>query len=434
MHILSWEYIKEKWAHAGFQKYFQNLGWMFFARLGSMVISFFATIYIARNLGPTNYGELSYAISFVSIFSFIAALGIDQVLYRELIQNPDKKNLYMGSALVLRLTAALVSVFLCTAFALFYSPKYVSLYLIFLLSLGFIFNSFQIIGYEFQSHVQSKLPSLLSLFIAMVLNVLKIIVIILDQGVVYLGLILLLESILFACGYLYFRTKMYGTLLEWKYDKSIATKILTDSWPLMFSAAFAVIYGRIDQIMIKNMLDATSVGLYDAAVRLSEVWYFIPATMAASLFPAIINARKTSVGMYHARVQKLVLLLTAISIFIAFPIWALSPYIVHLIFGSAFSGAIIVLQIYVWSNVSIALSSVINLYLIAENRRKILFFTSFFAMLTNVILNIYLIPTYGISGAAIATLISYSIPCIIVFITPTTRKLFMYDKIDSNEI
>ena len=50
---------------------------------------------------------------------------------------------------------------------------------------------------------------------------------------------------------------------------------------------------KIDQVMIKEMLGAEAVGQYAAAVRLSEVWYFIPIIIASSLFPAIVILKKS---------------------------------------------------------------------------------------------------------------------------------------------
>ncbi|MES3005347.1 MAG: flippase [Patescibacteria group bacterium] len=423
MKTLSWNYIQEKWSHTGFQKYFRNLGWMFFGRIASMAISFIATAYIARNLGPANYGELSYAISFVSIFSFIAVLGIDQVLYRDLIHFPEKKNQYMGSAFVLRIGASVIAILLCTFFAVWFSPKDVSFFLIFLLSLSFIFNTFQIINYEFQANVQSKFPSLLTLYVTILLNILKILVIVFGQGVIYLAFVLLLESVFYAAGYLYYRAKFYGMISQWSFDKEIAKKILHDSWPLIFSSAFALIYARIDQIMIKNMMDASSVGLYDAAVRLSEVWYFIPSIISSSLFPAIINAKNTSEKTYYKRIQKLALLLVGLSVLISLPVMFLSDFIVRLVYGQAFIGAVLILQVYIWSNVATSLNSVVNLYLVTENFKKMLLFSTFAGMLTNVVLNIYFIPKYGTIGAAYATLISYAVPFLSIFVLPRARKL-----------
>ncbi len=80
--------------------------------------------------------------------------------------------------------------------------------------------------------------------------------------------------------------------LQWRFDKEIGKKIVKDSWPLMFASLMIVVYMKIDQIMLKNMLDATQVGIYAVAVRLSEVWYFIPVLITQSIFPAVINAKK----------------------------------------------------------------------------------------------------------------------------------------------
>lgn len=421
-----WAYLREKIRHPGFQKYSKNTAWMFAGKIGSMIVSFLATIYIARNLGPTNYGELSYAVSFVSIFSFIAVLGIDQILYRDLINYPEQKNKYMGSALGLRLGASIIAIILCLIFAFIFSPKDVSFYLIFLISITFIFNSFNIISIEFQSNVESKTPSLLSLYVTIVLNILKILVIVFGKGVIYLAFVLLLEAVLYAIGYLFYRTKFYGFISDWSFDKKIAVSILKDSWPLIFSSAFALIYARIDQIMIKNMMDAKSVGLYDAAVRLSEVWYLVPNIIVISMFPAIINAKKVSEEIYHNRIKRLGILLVILSVLIALPTVLLSKFIIQIVFGSAFLGAILILQIYIWSNISTSLNMLANYYLVAENHKKTLFFSSFIGMGTNVILNLFLIPRYGMAGAAFATLISYSIPFILIMIITKTRSIIKY--------
>lgn len=421
--MFSVAYIKDKWAQAGFQKYLQNMGWLFFGRLAGMVISFLATAYIARNLGPSNYGELSYAVSFVSIFSFLAVLGIDQVLYRDLIQHPEDRGRYMGSALALRLVASVLAAVLCGGFALWFSPRDISLFLIFLLSFSFILNAVQIINYEFQANVQSKFPSVLSLYVTIAINVLKILVIVFGKGVIYLAIVLLLESLFYGIGYLYYRLKIYGTMSTWSFDKQIAIKLLKDSWPLTFSSAFAVIYARIDQVMIKNMMDSASVGLYDAAVRLSEVWYFVPGIIASSLFPAIMNAKKVSEELYRSRIRKLAVLLVLLAVLVALPVSIFAGFIIKLVFGSAFLGAVLILQIYIWSNVATSLNSVMSTYLIAENFNKMLLFSTFAGMAANIFLNLFLIPKYGTAGAAMATLISYAIPCLSVFIIPEARKL-----------
>ncbi|MCF7865666.1 MAG: flippase [Candidatus Pacebacteria bacterium] len=404
--------LKNKYLRAmegpGFIKYLKNSGWMFVARVVSLVISFFVTTYIARYLGPYNYGQLSYAISFVALFSFISTLGIDSVLYREILRYSEKKDIYIGSALVLKLLAGLLASLLSIITAYLTGTHDVALLLIAIISFTFIFNSFNIIVFEFQAAVESKIPSIIAVVVTLILSFAKVAVVVFDKGIIYLSLVLLLESILYAGLYIVFRIKKYGSISNWSFDKNIAVSIMKDSWPMMFGSAFALVYARIDQVFIKSLVDVQSVGIYDAAVRLSEVWYFLPNILLASLFPAIMNARGTNLSTYYKRMKYVLLLMIILSFSIAIPTTFFAKEIVHIVFGPAFIGSYIILQIYIWSLAGTYINHAISYFLIAENYRKMIFTSSLVGMILNVILNILLIPRYGISGAAIATLISYT--------------------------
>jgi O-antigen/teichoic acid export membrane protein len=423
MYILSWTYIKEKWANEGFQKYFKNTGWMLTSRVLSMTVSLLTTIYVARNLGPTNYGQLSYAISFVGIFGFIATLGIDNVLYRELINKPYKKKEYLGSAIIIKFFAGLVAMFLTIAFGYYFGQDDVSKILILILSGTFIFNSFQIIGFEFQAQVKSKYPSIIGLIVAIILNVLKVLVVFLNRGVIYLALVLLLEPILYSIFYWFaYEKKIEGKVSELVFNKQAAKTLLLDSWPIIFTSAFALVYGRIDQVLIKNMVDAHAVGIYSSAVTIAEAWYFLPVLITSSLFPAIINAKKTSEEIYYARLKKLALFLTGIAVSVSLCVTIAAPFIMKIIYGSAFINGSIILKIYVWACVGTSLIYLTNNYLVAENNKKGLIILTFVPMALNIVLNLLWIPKYGIVGSAYATLISYSLAPISILVFKNDRQ------------
>lgn len=393
----------------GFIRYLKNSGWMFVTRVLSLAISFFVTTFVARYLGPYNYGQLSYATSFVAIFSFISTLGIDSVLYREILKHQDKKDTYIGTALVLKILAGLLASLLSILGAYLTGIHDIALLLITIISFTFIFNSFNVIIYEFQAAVESKIPSIIAVVVTLILSIGKIAVVMLDKGVIYLSFVLLLESILYAILYLVFRIKRYGSISKWSFDKTIAVSIIKDSWPMMFGTAFALVYARIDQVFIRSLIDVQSVGIYDAAVRLSEVWYFLPNVLLVSLFPAIMNARNTNLDIYHKRIKYVLLLMIILSVGIAIPATLFAQDIVHIVFGPAFIGSYIILQIYIWSLVGTYVNLALSYFLIAENYRKMIFTSSLVGMTVNVILNLLLIPIYGISGAAIATLVSYTV-------------------------
>lgn len=419
-------YIKEKWKHEGFQKYLRNTGWMLVSRILSMSASFLTTIIIVRKLGPENFGQLSYAVSFVSIFSILATLGIDNVLYRDLIKNPDKKREFLGSALFIKLLAGSFTALLIIISTIFWGENDVSKLLILILSGTFVFNAFQVINYEFQARVESKYPAIASLVITIILSIVKIILIFSGKGVIYLAFVLLLESLLYSIFYwVTYERKFGGKILELKFDKKISVSLLTDSWPIIFTSAFVLIYSRIDQILIKYLMDASSVGLYAAAVAIAEVWYFIPNIIMSSVFPAILNAQKTSVEIYHERIKKLSLLLLILAVSVASVTTIFAPLIIRIIYGDAFIPAATVLIIYVWAGVGTSLGILATNYLIAENKRKILAFMTFVPMVINVMLNLILIPKYGIEGSAYATLVSYMLGPISIMLFKGPRGIFL---------
>jgi O-antigen/teichoic acid export membrane protein len=178
---------------------------------------------------------------------------------------------------------------------------------------------------------------------------------------------------------------------------------------LMLSGIVVMIYMRIDQIMIKHMINEEAVGYYAVAVRLCEAWYFIPVTLCNSIFPAIVNAKNVSEEFYNNRMQKLYDLLTWLAIGIAVPVTVFSSQIIQLLFGNEFSAASPVLTIYIWAGVAVFLGVASSQYLINENLTKLSFIRSFVGMVINVALNFILIPEYGIIGSAVATLVSYTV-------------------------
>jgi O-antigen/teichoic acid export membrane protein len=257
------------------------------------------------------------------------------------------------------------------------------------------------------------------------LNILKIVTIYCNKGVIYLAGIVILEPILYSIGYAYLKSHFYKDLRALRYKKETILLILSDSFPLIFASAFFLIYSRIDQVMLKNMIGAEAVGLYDSAVRISELSYFIPQLILVSLLPAVVNAKNISLLIYYARVKKLLVLILVISIAIALGTTIISKYLLLTIFGEKFLGALPALYICAWSTIGASLNSFAQQIFVIENSTKNISISAFLGMITNITLNLILIPIYGISGAATATLISYAIPFLSLFLFKKTRSVLM---------
>jgi O-antigen/teichoic acid export membrane protein len=278
-----------------------------------------------------------------------------------------------------------------------------------MISLTLFGAAWQIITYSFQAKVQMKYPALITLGIGLILSGAKLAVIYFDKGIIYFAGILLLESLLYALFYMYVYHRRYHLLFTWRPRLPMMRSIFLASLPLMLSTVSIMIYARIDQVMLRHYIDVTAVGIYDAAVRLSDVWYIIPNVILGALFPAIINARSTSPALFRRRVLSCALLLLVLNLAIILPTNLLAPYIIELLYGSAFIGTATVLSIYIWSLIGFSLGQLMNTYLIAENYLGIYLYASVATVIINILLNMLLIPRYGVNGAALATLVSYSL-------------------------
>ena len=407
---------------SGFKKYSLNTGWLFFNNIFGMVIGLFVGVYVARYLGPNNYGLFNYAASFVGLFLAIAALGLDDIVVRELIKDEKKRDELLGTTFVLKIISSILVLMIIVIAVRFTNNDSFTNLLIFIIAIGTIFQSFAVIQLYFQSRVLSKYTVFAQTFTVILCSVIRLLLVHLNMGLMYFAMVTLLRNIVFASGLIVLYIKQKLNLFNWRPKLDLAKKLLSDSWPLMLSGIAITIYMKIDQVMIKNMLDAKAVGNYAVAVKLSEVWLFIPMAITNSLFPAIINAKKISEKLYHERLQKLYDLMTWLSIGISLPIMLLSTKIIELLFGIQYQEAAGVLKIYVWAGVFGFLGVASSQYLLAENYIKIEALRTVIGAIVNIILNIVLIPIYKIQGAAIATVISYFVSTFVIVLIPKTYK------------
>lgn len=404
-----------------FKKYFANTSWLFAEKITRLVLGFVIGIYMIRFLGPERFGTLSYAISFVGLFSALGTLGLDSIASRELVKTPERKNEILGSVFGLRIIGAIVAIFFTIFSAYFSGDTSETMLMILIIAVSMIFQSFAVIEYYFQSQVKARYSVLVQISTLLISGAFKIILMVLNAHLVWFACIQLLESIVLAVGFISVYRKQGFTLVKWKYNKTLAVGLLKDSWPLILSGVVIAIYMKVDQVIIKKMLDETQTGLYAAAVRLCETWYFIPMAFTASLYPAIIKARQMSEEVYFSRLQKLYDILAWIAISIALPVTLFSGPITRILLGEEYAAASTVLTIYIWAAVPTFLGVASSQYLITENLTRLSFYRTLAGMIVNVILNLIFIPIWGINGSAFATLISFSIATLAI---ATSRKTF----------
>jgi len=393
-------------ASPGFRKYFANTSWLLGERVLRMVVSLFVGIYVARYLGPERFGLLSYSLSFVMLFSSLSSFGLDDILVRELVQRPEQRNNLLGTVFWLKVCGTIV---MGTAIALvlkFKAEDQQTYWMIAIITFGFLFQATNVVDFYFQSQVQSKFAVRAQAIQLILTSLFKIYLVWNQAELIWFAFALMLDQVVVAVLFLL----VYHWKIEWfpflSFTWIQAKKLMIDAWPLIFAGMVVSVYMKIDQVMLKEMLDAKAVGVYAAAVKLCEAWYFVPTAVIASLFPAIITARKNSETLYEERVQKLYDLMVWVAVAVALPTTLLADWVILILYGIDFQEAADVLRIYIWAGVFVTLGIASSKWLIAENLQRYLFFRTILGALLNVGFNLWLIPIYGIKGAAIATLVA----------------------------
>ncbi|MFA6065195.1 MAG: flippase [archaeon] len=403
------------------QKILSNMGWLTFDRFFRMGVGVIVSIWLARYLGPAEFGIWNFAIAFVALFGVFSGLGLDSIIIRELVKNPSKQNTILGTAFFLKLFASIVAIISILILSLLFVGDFTKTIFITIISSGMLLGSFDVIDFWFQSEVASKFVVTarnISFFLA---SVLKIVFILLSFSLIWfvlLGVFETLVSAILLVG-MYLKKKQHFSV--WSFDFAFAKSLVKDSWPLILSGFAVILYMRIDQVLIGQLMGDSSVGLYSAAVKIAEIWYFVPGIIIASLFPAIIKNRTSNYPQYLERLQKLYAFMFWIPLSIAIFVSIFSNQIITLLYGVEYISAAPVLSIYVWSGIFVFLGVAVGQFLLAENLTKISLVTTLLGAITNIILNLIWIPQYGMVGAAFATLISYALATFSVVIFKKAR-------------
>ena len=391
----------------GLQAILGNSAWQVADKIVRMGVAVLVRLWVARYLGPHGFGRLNYAIALSSLFGAIANLGLDNVVIRELVRFPEKKEVLLGSTVVLKFVGAILSVSFVTILVSYLRPGDRSVVLLtFLSAAGFVFQAAAADLY-FQSKVQSKYIVLSADGAFLLTALAKVVLILIRAPLVAFAWAALCELALAAAFLLIAYTLKDQSVLKWKCDISVMLGLLKNSWPLIPAGISVMIAMRVDQVIIGQMLNDRDVGLYSAAVRLSELWYFIPVAIAASTYPSLVDAKNRSEEIYYARLQKLYNFLVTLAIAVAAGMTFLSGPIVRLLYGPAYAGSGGPLRILIWSGIPVCFGCAWSNWMILENRMKTMFVFQLIGAAVNLGLNFLLIPRLGITGSALATLISY---------------------------
>ena len=397
-----------------------------------MGVGLIVGVWVARYLGPEQFGALNFAIAFVALFGAFASLGLDGIVVRDIVREPEKKYEILSTAFILKLSGGCVA-FLIALVAIFIIRPAESHthWLVGIIAAGMIFQSFDAIDLWFQSQVQSKYTVIAKNSAFVVFALVRVILILNKAPLTAFAWATFAEIILGASVLIMFYLKQ-KTAPVWCPQIDTGRKLLKESWPAILSGLAIMIYMRIDQIMLSQMAGNRAVGLYSAALRFSEIWYFIPIAIVSSVMPSLTQAKQESEELFLTRMQQLFNNLVKVAYAIAIPMTFISTFLVMSFYGQAYKEAGIILAIHIWTAVFVFLGVGMSPWILNEHLIKFSFYQTTMGAIANIILNIILIPKYGGIGAAISTLASQIIAAYIALII--TKKSRIIFKLESKSL
>jgi O-antigen/teichoic acid export membrane protein len=395
--------------HPYLQRIVSNIGWLTVDRAVRIGLGVLITVAIARHLGPEDFGKLNYGMAMLALIGVCASLGLDQVVQRDLIKTPEGRDRFLGTCMSLKTLAGIAGYFFLVLIVQETVPDPTTRATCFIVGLALFVNGSFTFDNWFQSQTQAKYSVYAQNAAFIGATVARIVLLYLGAGLLAFAWCVSGEYVAAIILVLILFRIVVGPITTWRFDLAIARRWLSESWPLLLSGVAIIVYTRIDQIMLAHLAGERALGIYSAAVKVSEVSYFVPGILATSLFPSIVRTRELGTEAYSIRRQHYFDLSVVLAVAIALPTTLLAGPIIHLLYGYKYTEATPILCALVWATLFVFTGGARQQYLIAEGHMKFSFAATLAAAILNVVLNIFLIPRYEGFGAAIATLISYGL-------------------------
>ena len=386
----------------------KSTAWLLLEKAVYLLISFVVTVALARYLQPTQFGNLNYLLALIALFLPIMSVGLNSIVSRELLLRPAAADKIMGSSLFLRFIASVSVVLVVVGFSGTYLAGDNQI-LFAILMVASVSSAGQTIDFWLQAKLVNHYAVLMRLLVLIGFSLMRLFAIF--EAAKFPVFIYLIAAELTITGLLYLviYQRLSGRLLELKINRGEIKRLWRDSRWLLMSGIAAVIYLKIDQVMLGAMVDNYAVGVYAAAARVSEVWYFIPAAIVTSFFPKLVRNKQVAPATYQVDIQKLNDILLIFAVSIAVLMTMIGDDLVVWLFGPSYSESSPIVLVHIWGAVFVFMRELFSKWLLAESLLTFSLLSQGLGALANIALNYFLIPTYGALGAAYATVISYSI-------------------------
>lgn len=384
------------------------------------------SVYVARYLHPTGFGLISFASAMATLVTAIAQFGMQTVVVRDLVRRPQERAVILGSALVLRLVTGAASILLAMGATVLLRPgDHRAAVVVLIVAAVALPRAWDVVDYDYQARIEAG-PVVIARNVGFIaFAVLRVLLVLVHAPLEAFAFAITGEQVL-ASILLIRRWRVDGLTVgvlsaNWREMR----ELVMTTWPLVIAGLSMVVYMRIDQVMLASMMGDAGVGLFSAAIKISEALYFIPAAATATVAPAMTAAHRRSRAQYERQMLRVMRILVRFGLVVAVTVSGFSHFIVVKLYGPAYAPAAAVLSIHAWIYLLVTLNYCGNQWLLDAGYFHCNMYQTLGGAAVNIALNLALIPRLGIVGAAIASFAGqFASVMLMMAVLPKTRPLF----------
>lgn len=375
-----------------------------------MAANFVLIIFVARYLGAEGLGIFTTVGTFVFFGGIITEFGVETVIVRNIARNKNDLSLYYVNGFFLVLSLAVISWIITGVVVYFLDYDSHLKMLIMLSTTSLLFGSISVVsGAIVRALERMEVISLVSVIVGICYSILGIAVVVASKSITALIVLGLVTSVFSALVWIVVVNKFLERPVVWKLNPEVCFSILKQAAPIGIISTLNVINNRVDIIMISTMMGSSSVGLYASATKIVNFLLVPSGSLNNAIMPHFsskISLLKSHVSDMYNQIVRVILL---VSLPIAIIVMVNARTLIGVIFGQTFAdnGSATSLSILIWSfffDVISGPAGAVIVVSLEQELKKIAFLSGILAAL-NIILNLFMIPAWGIIGASISTLV-----------------------------
>jgi len=363
---------------------------------------------MARYLGPERFGQYNFALSIITISSVFVTLGLDRILIKEFASKSINKDILLGSGLWIKFTGSIIG-YLLAIFICVLTPDTdtETRSLVLLMGLSYLFRLSECIEIWFQSELKLEIAARAKLIALLISSLIKCTLIFYEFSLISFGVILTVEMAVISLflTIAYVKTGERLSFLSFRFD--VVKSLISQSWPLLFSALSGILYTQIDKLMIGANLGMKELAFYAVYLQIMMIPRLFIASLNMSFSTMVSQKYAAGDNGFWTFLTRVLTINTWIAFLATILLTVFGVPLIKVLFGNDFCYDSYALPMI------IAISYVIQApgsfrveYLILSSDAKTIFYFRIIALLCNISLNYLLLPIYGILGTAISGLIT----------------------------